>query len=201
MYDESPDPQFLAVYDGIVMDRDDPLKVGRVRVRVPGLIAAPGVWALPIGMPGGGSSTKGFFFVPEVGAEVAVFFKQGDVDHPRYLAGAWGRPNGTPDLPSSALEAEDGTEYTATQIPNVCVLETRRYEIVIDDNEGHSRLAIRDKASPNGGEDIIEIDGEKHGVRISGTVAVLIESVGAVTINGLQVMINNRVVRDTGDPI
>jgi len=38
-------------------------------------------------------------------------------------------------------------------------------------------------------------------VRIAGTVAVLIESTGAVTINGLQVMINNRVVRDTGDPI
>lgn len=201
MYDESPDPQFLAVYDGVVTNRDDPLKVGRVRVRVPGLIAAPGVWALPMGMPGAGSATRGLFFVPEVDAEVSVFFKQGDVDHPRYLAGAWGRPNGNPEIPSSALTAEDGTEYAAAEVPNVRVIETQRFEIVIDDNEGHERLAIRDKDAPNGGEDIIEIDGVNHGVRIAGTVAVLIESVGAVTINGLQVMINNRVVRDTGDPI
>lgn len=199
MYDESPDPQFLAVYDGVVMDRDDPMKVGRVRVRVPGLIAAPGVWALPIGMPGGGSETKGFFFVPEVGAEVAVFFKQGDVDHPRYLAGTWGRPNGNPEIPSAALTAEDGTTYGKDKIPNVSVIETRRYEIVIDDNEGHERLAIRDKGSPD--EDIIEIDSVNHGVRIKGTVAVRIESTGVVNIEGLQVLINGRVVRESSDPI
>jgi len=201
MYDDSPDPQFLAVYDGVVTDRKAPLKVGRVRVRVPGLIASPGVWALPMGMPGSGSATRGFYFVPEEGAEVSVFFKQGDVDHPRYLAGAWGRPNGNSELPSATLTAEDGTVYNEEEIPNVTALETRRYEIVIDDNEGHERLTIRDKQSPDGGEDIIEIDSVNNGVRIAGTVAVVIESVGVVNIRGLQVMINDRVVRDTGDPI
>jgi uncharacterized protein involved in type VI secretion and phage assembly len=199
MYDESPDPQFLSVYDGVVTDRNDPFKVGRVRIRVPGLIEFPGVWALPMGMPGAGSATKGFFFVPEEGAEVSVFFKQGDVDHPRYLAGAWGRPNGNPELPSSALTAEDGTAYSKEEIPNVTVLETRRYEIVIDDNEGHERLAIRDKQSPD--EDIIEIDSVNNGIRIKGTTAVRIESTGVVNLEGLQVIINGRVVRETGDPI
>jgi len=198
---EAPDPQLVSVYDGVVLDRNDPKKIGRVRIRVPGLIEPPGVWAMPIGMPGSGSASSGLFFVPEVGAEVAVLFKMGDADHPRYLAGAWGRPNGQPDIPGSALTAADGTAYSAEQTPNVRVIESKRYEIVIDDNEGHERLAIRDKQSPAGGEDIIEIDSVNNGVRISGTVAVLIESVGVVNIRGLQVLINGRVVRDTGDPI
>jgi len=199
MLDNSPDPQHYAVYDGVVTDRNDPKKIGRVRIRVPGLIADPGVWALPIGMPGAGSAAKGLFFVPEVGAEVAVFFKMGDVDHPRYLAGAWGRPSGQSELPSSVLTAEDGTTYDTNEIPNVTAIETRGYEIVIDDNEGHERLTIRDKNSPD--EDIIEIDGVNHGVRIKGTVAVRIESTGAVSIDALQVNINGRVVRETTDPI
>jgi hypothetical protein len=199
MYDDSPDPQFLSVYDGVVTAINDPKKVGRVRVRVPGLIESPGVWALPIGMPGAGSAASGLFFIPKVGAEVAVLFKMGDVDNPRYLAGPWGRPNGNPELPSSALTAEDGTTYNAEEIPNVAVIETSRFEVVIDNNSGHERLAIRDKNSPS--EDIIEIDGVNHGVRIAGTVAVVIESVGSVAIDGLQVKINGRVVRDTGDPI
>jgi len=201
MYDDSPDPQFLSVYDGVVTQRDDPLKVGRVRVRVPGLIESPGVWALPMGMPGAGSAARGMFFVPAVGAEVAVFFKLGDVDHPRYLAGPWGRPDGNPELPTSALTAEDGTTYGTDEVPNVRAIETDRFEIIIDDNAGHERLTIRDKSSPSGSEDIIEIDGVNNGIRIMGTTAVLIESIGVVNIKGLQVLINGRVVRDTGDPI
>lgn len=193
--EETPDPKFLAVYDGVVVDRVDPLKIGRVRVTVAGIIDYPGVWALPMGTGGGGSTARGLFSIPEDGAEVSIFFKMGDADRPRYLAGPWGAPEGVPEIPTAAQG------LTPEQTPNVRVFESRRYELVMDDNAGRERLSIRDKLAPEGGEDIIELDGVANGVVVRGTAGVVIESVGAVAINALSVTINGRPVRDTDDPI
>ncbi len=198
------DPNFqpdawLSVYDGVVTDRADPLRVGRVRVRVPGLIDAPGVWALPIAMPGGGSGARGFFFVPEVGAEVAVLFKMGDVDHPRYMAGPWGRPVGVPEIPEAARDLSDA------DTPEVKVIDFKNYELVVDEREGNETFRIRDKRAFGTGEstaeDVIEFDGVNRGIRIAGSVAVRIESTGVINLEAMQIVINGRVVRDTGEEI
>ena len=193
-----------AVYDGVVTNRVDELRCGRVQVRIPGLINEPGVWAWPIGNPGGGSGGRGLFWVPEVGADVAVFFKQGDPERPRYLGGMWGLPDGEQEIPEAArgLSKED--------TPEVKALDFKYFEIVVDEREhaeegdGLPSLRIRDKrpqegADPN--QDVIEYDGEKRGWIISSTVGTLIKSAGAINIEALQVRINKRIVRDTGDPI
>ena len=46
---------------------------------VPGILEPHSGWAWPLGTCGGGMRDRGFFAVPEVGAEVAVFFNQGEV--------------------------------------------------------------------------------------------------------------------------
>lgn len=186
------------IYDGVVTDRNDPERLGRVRVRIPGMIDAPGIWAWPIGMPGAGSSARGFFFVPEVDADVAVLFKQGDPDHPRYLSGMWGAPDGVQQIPEAARD------LPADETPDVKVLDFKNYEIVVDEREGNETFRIRDKRAQEGAspdQDIIEFDGVKRGLTISATVAVQIKSAGAINIEALQVRINKRIVRDTGDPI
>jgi hypothetical protein len=188
----------LAIYDGVVKSRNDPLRVGRVRVVVPGLVEGDGVWAWPIGSPGSGSNARGFFFVPEVGADVAVLFKQGDPERARYLPGMWGLPEGVQQIPEAArdLSPED--------TPLVRAIDFTNYEVVVDERPGRETFRIRDKRSQEGTDgnaDIIEFDGVKRGITIRGTLAVQIESAGAININALQVRINKRIVRDTLEPI
>ena len=99
--------QHLGLYVGEVVDRADPEGLGRVRVRIPGLIEPASAWAFPLGTLGGGTDRRGFFAVPERGAEVGVLFHQGDVDHPFYLAGHWGKPDGLDAQSGCKTDAED----------------------------------------------------------------------------------------------
>lgn len=194
---EETQPLF-AVYDGVVTSRADPLKCGRVKVRVPGFIDGDGVWAWPIGMPGAGTSARGVFWVPQVGADVAVFFKQGSPEHPRYLAGMWGVPEGVQEIPEAARG------FSEDETPEIVAFDFKNYEMVVDEREGHEKFLIRDKRPQEGADELqdsIEFDGVKRGVVVRGTLGVYIQSAGAVNIEGLQVRINKRIVRDTAEPI
>jgi len=96
------DTRLFGMYVGHVTDRKDPDKLGRVRVCVPGLLEPHSAWAWPLGTVGGGSKNRGFFAVPEEGAEVALFFNQGDVDKPYFISAHWGKPNGESEVPEEA---------------------------------------------------------------------------------------------------
>jgi hypothetical protein len=83
-------------YIGTVEANDDPLKLGRLKVRVPcvygvssaadgsGYIARDDLpWALPAGMPAGGShASGGFSMLPEPGDQVMVQFLDGEPENP-----------------------------------------------------------------------------------------------------------------------
>lgn len=84
------DTRLLGMYVGYVTKRDDEEQLGRVRVCIPGVLEPESAWAWPLGTSGGGSKDRGFFAVPEEGAEVAVFFNQGNIDAPYYLTAHWG---------------------------------------------------------------------------------------------------------------
>ncbi len=77
---EMQDTRLLGMRIGYVTNRNDPEQLGRVRVCIPGLIEPHSAWAWPLGTCGGGSKDHGFFAVPELGAEIAVFFNQGNID-------------------------------------------------------------------------------------------------------------------------
>ena len=190
--DEQGEPRFLGLYEGVVVNNEDPLRVGRVTVMVPGVVEPESGWALPLGSPGGGSRGNGLYYPPKIGAEVGVMFVMGDVDEPRYLIGAWGAPGSSPESPTFS------NELAPADAVRVHGLQSDRWEIVIDDRPGHESVRIKDRLHDG---DILEIDGVAHGVTISGTAAVVIKSVGVVTIDALQVLINGRVVKPTGDPI
>ena len=190
MLPQPPDGKHLGLYTGTVVDRVDPKALGRVRIRVPGLLEPASAWAWPLGTLGGGSAGRGGWFVPELGAEVGVLFNQGDVDHPYYLAGNWGRPEGASEVPEPARDA-------ATQAPDVRVIETKLWRIVLDDRPESPGLFLLGKATG----DEIEFDGLAAAVRVKGTVALVLESTGVVSVTGMQVTIQGRVVRPGSDPI
>ena len=93
------------IYRGVVEDRLDPLRLGRVRVRIWGvhteeqggnLNKVPWEelqWAEPIGPNFEGSiSGQGAFCVPLQGSHVMVFFENGNMMQPRYFGTAAGFP-------------------------------------------------------------------------------------------------------------
>lgn len=162
---DNPDPPFLGLAVGTVTKRDDPLKLGRVRVRVPGLLEPESAWALPLGLPGAGSKDRGTFWVPEEGAEVGVFFNMGDVDDPRYIAGHWGRPDDTPDTPDASDEGD----------PDVRVLAFGGYDLIVDTRDDSKKLQIIDKED---GENVLTLEAG------SGTTTLGAKKVLNLTIGG-----------------
>ena len=89
--------EFSGVLIGVVEDRDDPQKEGRILVSFPNF---PGVlesyWA-PIAVPMAGLG-RGFRFCPELGDECLVAFDRTEPDHP-YIVGFL--HNGVDKLPTT----------------------------------------------------------------------------------------------------
>ncbi len=168
----------FGLYIGSVVDRDDPEQLGRVRVRVPGILEPASAWAWPLGTAGGGSKDRGLFAVPEVGAEVGVLFNQGDVDQPYYLAGHWGKPGGDSEVPKEAQRVK----------PTNRVLATETFRIELDEADGTRGLRITNLKT----QDVLELDAETNAVRIKGTTALVLEATGLVDIRGAIVQINGR---------
>lgn len=86
-----PRPNLFGTYAGVVESAKDPEKRGRMKVRVPvvygpaeGAIPTADLpWALPAGLPAGGSSASGGVdWLPEVGDQVWVRFLDGEPEKP-----------------------------------------------------------------------------------------------------------------------
>lgn len=178
--------KYLGYYEGVVVSNKDPEKLGRVRIRIPGITEST-PWAFPLGWPGAGGKRRGTFAPPPEGAEVGVFFKMGDIDHPRYLCGFPGRGE-------APEETDDSTPEEAVKVH---VHETDRWRFTFDERPGKALLQLKDKKT----NDVVEIDGAALGIRIKATSALMLECVGAVDISGANVTINGRVVAKNGKPI
>jgi len=191
MIEDDGELRLDGLHVGEVVDREDPEGLGRVRVRIPGLIEPASAWAWPLGTLGGGSDRRGFFSVPEKGAEVGVLFHQGDVDHPHYLCGHWGKPDGEAEVPEPArgLSKEDA--------PRVRAFETERFLLSFDDREGKEALVVKDKLSG----DQIEFDGKGMGITVKATSALMLKADGMVSIDAAVVQINGRLVMPGTKPI
>jgi uncharacterized protein involved in type VI secretion and phage assembly len=187
---DTDDPRYTALYMGEVVDREDPECLGRVRVRIPGLIEPASAWAWPLGTLGGGDR-RGFFSIPEKGAEVGVLFHQGDVDHPHYLSGHWGKPDGQAEVP------EPVRELAKDQTPQVRAFETGRFLLVFDDRDGKEAMLLKDKKSG----DQIEFDGKGMGITVKATSALMLKADGMVSIDAAVVQINGRLVMPGTKPI
>jgi uncharacterized protein involved in type VI secretion and phage assembly len=182
---DTSDPRYTALYIGQVVDRTDPECLGRVRVRIPGLVEPASAWAFPLGTVGGGSDRRGFFAVPETGAEVGILFHQGDPDHPYYLCGGhWGKPGGATEVP------EPARDLSPAETPQVRAFETGRFLLVFDDRAGREALVIKDKRSG----DQLELDGAAMGITIKATSALILKADGLVSIDATTLVLNGRVV-------
>ncbi len=110
---ERAEQQYFGKYRGVVVNNEDPLQLGRLKVRVPSVLTCDPAtadkedsvtdWAFPC-VPSGGASEQGFFFIPDVGAHVWVEFEEGNIDHPIWVGTFWAAPGGTSEVPKDARD-------------------------------------------------------------------------------------------------
>lgn len=181
------DTRLPGMYVGYVTARKDPEGLGRVRVCIPGVLEPESTWAWPLGTSGGGFKDRGFFAVPEEGAEVAVFFNQGDIDEPYYLSAHWGKPDGESEVPEEAQKDP----------PDNRVLATPTFRIELDESEGARKLKLTNRKTG----DHLLFDAEENTITLEGTTAITIKAVGAISLEATSVTIAGRVVRPIADPI
>jgi hypothetical protein len=92
--------RFYGVYRGKVVDNNDPLKMGRVKVIVDIISPKPlEEWAIPIGFWAGRG--HGEFYVPEKDEIVYVMFEKGDPRYPLYIGGHYFKENIPEDMKSN----------------------------------------------------------------------------------------------------
>jgi uncharacterized protein involved in type VI secretion and phage assembly len=133
--DERVLSRFYGKYEAVVTNVDDPLKIGRVRAKVPAVFG-PDVesgWALPCA-PFGGGKDRGMLFLPEVGDSVWFEFAGGEPSRPIWVGGFWGAPSGdSVSADASEVPTHDGKKAG----PKLGVLRTKAgHRIVLDDDGG-----------------------------------------------------------------
>lgn len=123
--------RYYGIYRAQVIDNEDDLSRGRVRLFVPALghtsdsDVPDSIWALPTGMASGADDrqTHGFQFIPDVGDNVWVMFEDGQTHLPIYFTG-W---------PSSAK----GEESTIDKGPQAKGFFTKTgHRVELDDETG-----------------------------------------------------------------
>ncbi|MBU1483178.1 MAG: hypothetical protein KKH12_16060 [Gammaproteobacteria bacterium] len=170
---------------GVVTDRNDPKRLGRVRVRVPGMFEPSGPWARPMTV-GGGGRNSGVFAVPQLGADVGVFFRNGNPDEPYYIALNWG----IGEVPDEAF-SNDGLD------PDTVVHAYPGFRIEVSGAENARKLRLTNQKTG----DTLTMDQETNEVLLSATTRLVLKAEGEVEIDALNVTINNRPVKPGTEPI
>jgi uncharacterized protein involved in type VI secretion and phage assembly len=152
-------------YRGLVTDNQDPNSLGRVKARVPEVLADVETgWALPCS-PYAGPGV-GFFAVPPVGAGVWIEFEAGDVSRP-ILSGCWW---GDGDAPGGGK-------------PDVKIWKTDSgHSLTLDDTAGGEKIEILHKSGAKIVLDASGIQVVKGGQSLKLTSASLSVNNGALEV-------------------
>lgn len=149
--------QFYSVYRGFVADNKDPMKSGRLKLRVPTIYdGVHDYWADGIGM----FSTKGagFFIIPKINDAVWVMFENGDPRYPLWLHGWYGddelpeegKNNG--EEPTNVfLKTYDGKKIEFDDVHNLIRLLSEENRLIELNENGTS--VVDDKAIYLGSKD------------------------------------------------
>jgi len=161
--------------------------IGRIKVSIPGWIEET-AWAQPLGW--GGSAQFGINAVPPIGADVAVFFPNGKIDRPLWIAGPPGR----------------GEVFPEFVHPDVMVMGTESFRFVHDQREGQRFAALRViKTIGDAEEAVVEVlfNIEENGLRVFCESALGLESGSLINAdaNGGDIQIRGRKVLPSSKPI
>lgn len=189
----NPEREFpgLGPWTGIVIRRDDPEKLYRVKLKIPGRLDETD-WAYPFGFVTG-QKRGGGPFVPDLGTKALVFWEGGDINGtvsciPGMFHRGW--------VPSGHVIDEDGGDNFVWQNDKI------RIEVDTRDSSAGLRIAkLDDTGDAAGTALVVDFDTATNQVEISTTLGLVLKSTGAVEIEGGTVTINSRPVSPGGEPL
>jgi len=124
------DEKRFGKYRATVVDNQDPQKRGRLKLRVPSVLADQETdWVLPC-MPYGGLEGQGMFMIPDVDAQVWAEFEEGDVNRPVWVGTFWQQES---DVPDDASKEEPTTRMLRTSSGHI---------LQFDDKKGEERFRL-----------------------------------------------------------
>ena len=161
---EKMENRYFGKYRGLVVDRNDPEQLGRLKVQVPSILASTETgWAYPVVPYAGGD--LGTFFIPQVGDIVWVEFEAGDLNHPLWTGCGWAKPGGQSEIPAEVQQS----------YPDQQVIKTRSGSLILfSDVSGSEMITIRAKS---GCEIVIDPNADKITIQAG---SVLIQSSAAM---------------------
>jgi uncharacterized protein involved in type VI secretion and phage assembly len=175
--------RFYGKYRAIVVDANDPDKMGRLRLQVPGVLGSKVVtgWALPC-VPYGGPN-EGFFFIPEKDATVWVEFEAGNPEFPIWVGAFWCMPGGETEAPK--INDPEGKEEKERQSPPTRkVIKTLKgHTIQFEDADGNEMIIVTDPIGKN------RIVMNKDGVRIEARKGIELKTDGDISIEAANVKV------------
>lgn len=157
---------YNAFYMAIVEDTNDPLKLGRVRIRIPALHggtkdnsfyieneALP--WAKPAILNGAGNDV-GQFIIPTKGTRVFVTFEYNNRTHPIYFGGVITNVKKSTKQYNDNEEIFEGQEFTISTDDRIKDIDGEAYQVIyksfkgatilVNDKDGEETLKIIDAA-------------------------------------------------------
>jgi len=157
-----------ALVVGIVTNAEDPMKLGRVKVRFPWLDdSVESHWAR-VAMPGAGPD-YGLVWIPQVDDEVIVGFEFGDVSRPYVLGGLW---NGKDKAPLQDDLVKEG------KINRSGMVSRKGHKLVFDDAADKMGIAI----TTHDGNFKVELDETNGELRIVATGKKLVIQANEIQI-------------------
>ncbi len=157
---------------GVVVDLDDPGRLGRVMVEYPWLEGQVSGWArLVVPMAG---PERGFHFRPEVGDEVMVAFERGEPRRPYVLGALWSKVDPPP--------ADDG-DHPANNWR--FIVSRSGHVFKLDDTPGAERIEIIDKDGQR--KVIVDSSGSKIQILCETGDIEVTATTGNVSVEGVQV--------------
>jgi hypothetical protein len=128
---ERVEGKYFGKYRGVVTDNQDPDNLGRIKAKVPRLLAEEELgWALPAFIYGG-KSEQGFYAVPDVDAGVWIEFEGGDLSYPIWT-GTWYTSGAIPE------SAQPGQKVLKTKAGHKNILDDDAGTLEITDSNGNS---------------------------------------------------------------
>ena len=162
---------YFGKYRGTVADNADPTSRGRLKVKVPAILASLEVWAMPC-VPYAGAGV-GFYSLPAVGAGVWIEFEAGDPSYPVWTGCFWA-DNELPDSGGAPVK----------------IWKTDKITVRIDDNADELKMQTTSQSQVTLASDIkSESGGGKHTVGSAGVVSEL--AAGKVEVTAATVKVNN----------
>lgn len=189
--------KLFGIYSGVIVKRDDPMFLSRVKVSVPGIIEPDGdndgPWAFP---RGGGSPQYGKNSVPPNGGDVLVQFVNGDINKPLWEPAWHGIPIVDGQQKSEAFPEHDS--------PDVHVFGVGPFRVIVDDRDGQRSATLKIVKEVSGEERTVaslDFNYEDNSAILSCASALGLQSGAIIDIDAPTIQVLGRKITPSSKPI